>query len=430
MRLTLRNLLAYLHGAAAAEHLAAIEALVQKTPRIQPLIDRCRQLSARPLPAPALDQTAALHQAETVAMYLDFTLPDEQVGAFEKVVLASDELLAEIIACHKVLADVVTQRAVVQINVNRDRILQLAATHVVTPVLPAREVAAQQTAFVVANQEAMHDSGDLTNYLDGEDDGEVLSLDAAEERARLAEQRAAQEAATSYSSGAAGQTATATRMAPYGARDPFKTAASKVPEALLKREKPSQMPKIAGIAGGGVLVIGALIWMASGMFSGPSGKTKPRGPFVYGVEESSGPTCMLIGKIQYQPEGASPSADAGALVLAWPVNATSEKRLSRAEILDGIRAQRQNPYNLNLVIAKADDDGNFRMRLLDASEYNVVTISQRATTDTPKTWGEAIDAMQQQIEDPVPLIGQKTYKFERLTMPSEKRATLDHTFTN
>jgi hypothetical protein len=440
MRLTLRNLLAYLHGALSPENHAAMEALIKATPRIQTLIDRCKDLPKYRLAAPAIEQAQPLHQAETVAMYLDFTLPDDQVAPFEKAVLASDELLAEVVTAHRCLTEVLAQRIVATDQVKRERFVALVQTKdaALAEAPQLATASAANTDFVTSAslreaQTDAHDSGDLTGYLSDIDDDEELSLDAAEQRARASEEQAIAAAASAY---ATGTTATALpRVSVYSSPTEHFRHSEPPPPELFAQEQPletqpkSKMPLIAGAAGGGVLVLGLVLWVVSSLFSG-STATQPQGPHTYGVDTSLGPTCELHGSVRYQSGGSAPSADVGALIVAWPVTQTIDSvPLSTQTILEKLEEKQQSAYNRNLVVAKTDDDGNYRLRMLENTEFYVMILSQRSTTTNPKTWGEAAEAIAVHVEDPVVLIGQRNYHFQKLTMPGEKQATLDHTFT-
>lgn len=209
MRLTLRNLLAYMHGTLSPEHHNAFAAMVKNNPRVQLLVNRCQQLKTRSLQGIDLDQTAAQFQVETVAKYLDFTLPDDQIAPFEKAALASDEQLAEIVDAHRILADVIKQRVsnTPPPDSFRERLLSAGAKRPTesasasgrsaTPTAPGRDDSGF-APVTPAVREELHDSGDLSEYLSDVDDEEELSLAVVESRARAAEERALSVAAQAY----------------------------------------------------------------------------------------------------------------------------------------------------------------------------------------------------------------------------------------
>ncbi len=434
MRLTLRNLLAYLHGTLEPEQEAAFAQLVQSTPRVQLLIDRCRNLAAKRLAAPDLEQTLPQYQAETVAKYLDFTLPDDQLAAFEKAALASDEQLAEIVDGHSVLADVIKSRVSIAAPSYRDRLLKLVEhAHEPEPVATAASAVAKSKSdfapVAPAIKADLQDSGDLTEYLSDVDDEEELSLDAIQNRAKAVEKRAMAAAAHSYTAGGGTVTATAAaRAAVYEQQEAYNYE-SPIADVGLKKKQPLPTPVLAGIGGGAVLVLGIVAWLGSMLFAGKGDPTG--GPFYYGISAAPGKAvCELRGLIQFQPGVGSPSPDVGAIVIAWPVTPSAEaNRLTTAVLLEDLDAKRQNPYNEMLVAAKCDDDGRFQMRMHEHGEFHVMILSQRASTTNPKTWGEAVEAIASQLEDPVPLIASRKYEYRKLTMPSEHQATLDYTFT-
>jgi len=105
MRLTLRTLLAWMDGVlppAAAEELAG---KVEASPAAQVLADRIRGLvdgAERP-PAPAGPDLAS--EVNAVAEYLDNALDPDALADFERECLASDVRLAEVAACHRLLAE-------------------------------------------------------------------------------------------------------------------------------------------------------------------------------------------------------------------------------------------------------------------------------------------------------------------------------------
>lgn len=437
MRLTLRNLLAYLHGTLLPEQHDAFAQLVQSTPRVQLLVDRCRNLAARRMAAPDLDQTLPQFQAETVAKYLDFTLPDDQLAAFEKAALASDELLAEIVNSHHVLADVVKQRIVSETASTpfRQRLLTLpsAPGHAQESPAYAAEIAAtvkknvSDFAPVAAGIKAdLHDSGDLSEYLSDVDDEEELSLDIVKNRAKAVEQRAMAVAAQAYTSGGGGMTATAAARAAVLEQQEAYNYESPIPDGTKK--KPIPVPVMAGIGGGVVLLLGLVVWMGSALFAGK--KAEPSGPHFYGVAATPGKTlCELRGTITYQPASGGPSPDVGAIIVAWPTQPSAEaNRLTTTVLMEDLEAKRQNPYNEMLVVAKCDDDGRFQMRMHEHGEFHVMILSQKASTSNPVTWGEAVEAIAAQLEDPVALIGNRKYEYRKLTMPAEHQATLDFAF--
>lgn len=108
MRLTLRTLLAWHDGVLPpeeqrqfGERVAASNAATQLATRIRSAVGHDA------LAAPRIDAWGAADDANSVAAYLDNRLPAEQIELFERTCLESDVQLAEVGACHGMLADLV-----------------------------------------------------------------------------------------------------------------------------------------------------------------------------------------------------------------------------------------------------------------------------------------------------------------------------------
>lgn len=213
MRLTLRNLLAYSHDMMAPEDRASFQALLTACPRAQALLARCQAVvQQRQLAALSLHQPSDRHSANTVSNYLDHQISDQQLGPFEKSALHSDEQLAEIVECHRVIADIVAHRVHSQSPEWKARLHSLAQKHnphvpapasepvtvttstmatapdSVTPTFSAHEYKLSNMIDIAKLERAveetlLHDSDDLTDKLDEEE--EELSESAARHRDRL-----------------------------------------------------------------------------------------------------------------------------------------------------------------------------------------------------------------------------------------------------
>ncbi len=130
MRLTLRTMLAYLDDLLEPADRADIGKKLADSEFAQQLVERIRNRSRNPrLGSPKLSGKGMALDPNTVAEYLDNTLAAERVPEFEKMCLPpaeagqdlveSDVYLAEVAACHQILAMVLGQPAQVDPQMKR-----------------------------------------------------------------------------------------------------------------------------------------------------------------------------------------------------------------------------------------------------------------------------------------------------------------------
>ncbi|MBS0210147.1 MAG: VWA domain-containing protein [Planctomycetes bacterium] len=104
MRLTLRVLLAHLHGLLPAAEAEGLAERIAASPTASELFDRLRRLSAPDALTSVESEVEPACDDNTLAEYLDNALAPDEVVEFEQRLLQSDALLAEVVTSHRLLA--------------------------------------------------------------------------------------------------------------------------------------------------------------------------------------------------------------------------------------------------------------------------------------------------------------------------------------
>jgi len=104
MKLTLRSMLGYINGNLSPAEAEALGKKIEESQYATELLEHINDVTRRlRLAAPKLDGRGLGLDINTVAEYLDNTMPTERVHDFERVCLESDVHLAEVAACNQIL---------------------------------------------------------------------------------------------------------------------------------------------------------------------------------------------------------------------------------------------------------------------------------------------------------------------------------------
>jgi len=148
MRLTLRTLLAYLDNILEPADAQTFAKKIEESKAAGELMHRIREVTKKVrLGAPAVEGKGLGLDPNTVAEYLDNTMPADRVADFELVCLESDVHLAEVAACHEILSLVLVKAADIDPQ-TRQRMYTLPAELQAQPAMRAEPV--RQTAVPVA----------------------------------------------------------------------------------------------------------------------------------------------------------------------------------------------------------------------------------------------------------------------------------------
>lgn len=148
MRLTLRTMLAYMDEVLEPADADILAKKIEESDFASGLMDRISGVLRKlRMDAPRLDGKGMGNDANTVAEYLDSTLPQDRVAEFERVCLESDKHLCEVAAGHQILTLVLGKAAEVPPQL-RDRIYALASEGAQSGATPAQAAATAASAVI------------------------------------------------------------------------------------------------------------------------------------------------------------------------------------------------------------------------------------------------------------------------------------------
>lgn len=168
MRLTLRNILAYLDKLLDETQTRDLEQKLAESQIGQEQLQRIQEVTRRlRLPAPAIEGRGLGLDPNTVAEYLDHSLPSERVADFEKVCLESDMHLAEVASCHQILARVLREPAEVPVSCKPRMygVVNAASQPAINEREAVREAVAVAAAAVATPAEAAKPQSAVPSYL-------------------------------------------------------------------------------------------------------------------------------------------------------------------------------------------------------------------------------------------------------------------------
>ena len=136
MRLTVRTLLAWMDGLLSPEDQTALGEKVQASGVAPALVERVRDVIVRPtLSAPPPTGRGLADDPNTAAEFLDNALAADRLEAFERVCVESDIHLADVAACHHLLAEVAREPGAIEpVSAARGRQLLEMATRRLDPI--------------------------------------------------------------------------------------------------------------------------------------------------------------------------------------------------------------------------------------------------------------------------------------------------------
>ena len=110
MRLTLRTLLAYLDDLLEPQAARDLGERITRSEDAAAMVSRIKEVvRKRRVEAPPVDESSGHPTANTVAAYLDNTLPQADVEAFETTAMEDDTVLAETASTHQILSVVLAE---------------------------------------------------------------------------------------------------------------------------------------------------------------------------------------------------------------------------------------------------------------------------------------------------------------------------------